>query len=568
LAGNIQVAGTNKAALFNLRISRGEGMALLAMNWKKGRPGRDFVGFAIEYCRPGEQRFHPLRNRLAFPHADGSVDPNARSTLVAPIQKFRWVHFPFEPSDAGDTTYRVTPVYMDSARNLSYGAPQTAAVALRRETYPGKLNVTFTRGFVSSQAFVDRYVTAADGLGTLLPTEADDPLAFVPTHPRAADAYAWMGFEARAAILRVLDDAVADANANVLVVAYDLNLPEIVSRLEQLGPRLRIIIDSSDEHGQPTSPESAAETRLRATAGAANVRRQKLAGLQHNKTIVVQHKSRPVAVCGSTNFSWRGFYIQNNNAVVLTGKSAVAPFVDAFEDYWTTPTGAANFRTNGPTGWNPLGLAGIDADVTFSPHGDRVTEDRLADDIGNHTSSSLLYSLAFLAQTKGEITDAIKKITHDGTTFVFGMADRKVGGIELQTPDGRSASVSPAALAGHVPPPFKTEPSGVGGTTHGTRLHHKSTARVYFGSYNFSNPAQTDNGENLLLVRNRRIATAYMIEGIRIFDHYEFRVRQRQAATAKKTLTLALPPKAATDKPWWDEDWTDSRKRLDRELFA
>jgi hypothetical protein len=59
-----------------------------------------------------------------------------------------------------------------------------------------------------------------------------------------------------------------------------------------------------------------------------------------------------------------------------------------------------------------------------------------------------------------------------------------------------------------------------------------------------------------------------MIEGIRIFDHYEFRVRQRQAATAKKTLTLALPPKAAADKPWWDEDWTDSRKRLDRELFA
>ena len=429
---------------------------------------------------------------------------------------------------------------------------------------------------MSSQAFVDRYVTATNGLETLLPGEHDDPLAFVPTHPRAADASTWMGFEARAAILGVLDDAIADGKAEVLVIAYDLNLPEIVSRLEQLGPRLRIIIDSSDGHGKPTSPESAAETRLKATAGAANVRRQKLAGLQHNKTIVVQHKARPVAVCGSTNFSWRGFYVQNNNAVVLTGKSAVAPFVDAFEHYWDTPTGAANFRDHGPTGWSPLGLAGIDADVTFSPHGDSVAEDQLADDIGKHTTSSLLYSLAFLAQTKGVITDAIKKITHDGTTFVFGMADRTVGGIDLQTPDGRSASVSPAALAGHVPPPFKPEPSGTEGTEFGIRLHHKfvvidfdkPTARVYFGSYNFSNPAQTDNGENLLLVRNRRIATAYMIEGIRIFDHYEFRIRQRQAATAKKTLSLALPPKAATDKPWWDEDWTDPRKRLDRELFA
>ena len=48
---------------------------------------------------------------------------------------------------------------------LSYGEPQEAAIELRRETYPGKLNVTFTRGFVSSQAFVDRY--GADSIPTL-----------------------------------------------------------------------------------------------------------------------------------------------------------------------------------------------------------------------------------------------------------------------------------------------------------------------------------------------------------------------------------------------------------------
>ena len=43
-----------------------------------------------------------------------------------------------------------------------------------------------------------------------------------------------MGFEARTAILEVLDEAIA-AKAEVRVIAYDLNLPEILTRLEKLG---------------------------------------------------------------------------------------------------------------------------------------------------------------------------------------------------------------------------------------------------------------------------------------------------------------------------------------------
>ena len=31
-------------------------MVLLAMNWKKGRPPRDFVGFSIEYKEPDGDR--------------------------------------------------------------------------------------------------------------------------------------------------------------------------------------------------------------------------------------------------------------------------------------------------------------------------------------------------------------------------------------------------------------------------------------------------------------------------------------------------------------------------------
>src|SRR5438105_12637459 len=156
-SSDFQVTGSNAAALFTLKVHRGDGMALLAMNWKKGKPPQDFVGFAIEYKEPAGDKFYPLKNRLCFPGADGKVNPNRLSTRLSPIQKFRWVHFPRNADLTGDFVYRVSPVFMNTADELSYGEFQEAAIELRRETYPGKLNVSFTRGFVSSQAVGERH---------------------------------------------------------------------------------------------------------------------------------------------------------------------------------------------------------------------------------------------------------------------------------------------------------------------------------------------------------------------------------------------------------------------------
>src|SRR5947199_10144851 len=156
MSAEFQVSGTNTAALFSLKLHRGDGMTLVAMNWKTGTPPKDFVGFAIEYKEPGGDKFFSLKNRLAFYGANEEVNPNKLSTRLSPIQKFRWVHFPRNAELAGDFTYRVSPVFMNDANELSYGEAQEVAIELSRETYPDELNVTFTRGFVSSQAFVDK----------------------------------------------------------------------------------------------------------------------------------------------------------------------------------------------------------------------------------------------------------------------------------------------------------------------------------------------------------------------------------------------------------------------------
>ena len=563
-----QVSGKNSAALFTLKLHRGDGMALLGMNWKKGKPPADFVGFAIEHRPPDSDRFFALKNRITFPGVDGAVNPERLSTMSSPIQKFRWVHFPRNANLDGEFVYRVTPMFMNDDDTLSQGDPQEAAIELRRDTFPGQLNVTFTRGFVSSQAFVDRFEKFGP-INKLVPAKAADGLKFKPTHPNADEALAWMGFEAREVILDTLDQAIKD-KAEVRVVAYDLNVPDVVERLEKIGKRLKIIIDDSKEHGEAKSAETQAEKRLRASAGKENVTRQHMKSLQHNKTIVVDGPKVKKVVFGSTNLSWRGFYVQSNNAVVVEGRKPVALARAAFDKYFDDPDG---FGDSDSAKLTDLGLKDIDARVAFSPHAkSNSLLKKIGDDILGNTTSCLFYSLAFLSITPGVIKEAIKKVTSRKDIFVYGISDKKVGGIDLQMPDGNVAPVFASALDKNIPAPFSKEPAGGGGN----RMHHKfvvidfdkPTARVYLGSYNFSIPADEKNGENLLLIRDRRVAVSYTIEALRIFDHYHFRVAQQQAKKARKKLQLARPPRKAGEKPWWDEDFTNARKIRDRELFA
>ncbi len=271
--------------------------------------------------------------------------------------------------------------------------------------------------------------------------------------------------------------------------------------------------------------------------------------------------------------------MQNNNAIILRGEVAVKVFGAAFEHYWANDDVAGFGKTSSAT-WNPLGLDGIDARVGFSPRAKKnAVLKAIGDDIAS-TTSSLFFSLAFLYQTPGPIQAAVKKIKADNAIFSYGISDHEVKGLNgksasgvcLQKPDGRVTLVQPKELSKNVPEPFKSEPTGGGGT----RMHHKfividfdkPTAHVYMGSYNFSTAADISNGENLLLIRDRRIAVSYVVEALRIFDHYHFRVMQAEAKKANTKLELAKPPRKRGEKPWWSEDYTNARKILDRELFA
>ena len=230
-------------------------------------------------------------------------------------------------------------------------------------------------------------------------------------------------------------------------------------------------------------------------------------------------------------------------------------------------------------------MTGLDAKVGFSPH---TKKNGLLALVGKDIAkakSSVFFSLAFLGQMKkGPIGPALGRAIKSKTVHALGIADARVKegnlGVTVLTADNKRRVVRSSALTGNVPAPFSTEPSGLSGSSgqhRGTRMHHKfvvldfdtDDARVYLGSYNFSEPADFDNGENLVLIKDRTVATSYMIEALRIYDHYRFRsAREDEKTKGTKVLELKLPPKKPSEKPWWQRDWDDPIRKRDRELFA
>lgn len=575
---------SNSNSGLTVKLWRGERMCLIGMDVDAPEP--DFVGFSIEVRSPGQTTFQPLRNRINFSYdqpVSTAVDGfrNFPST-AAPFQKFRWIHFPYDPQD-GNYSYRVTKQHMPSDGKLVAGTSITLDIPLGGVTYENYLDVGFTRSYSSSQAYADKYGNNPN----VIPGNANDGLKFKKV---AGDVYQWLGFEAYQLIFGLLSEMVNDKTLTLDVFAYDLNEPDIVGQLEKIGKRLRIIIDNSGSHAPANSAESQAAQRFVASASSANVKRMHFKNLQHNKVLIVKRNGTPVKVLfGSTNFSFRGIYIQANNALVFYTTEAAQLFEDAFNLAWSDPQSfptdllSQQWHLEQPAGKPPVHFC-------FSPH---VSANLSLNPIGgaiDQATSSVLFAIAFLYQTKsGAVRESIDRLMTKNI-FSYGISDND-NSLQIKKPDGSVGLVKFSYLASNAPEPFKTEWSG------GTGIHEHNkfvvtdfnlpTAKVFTGSSNLSPSGEQGNGDNLVMIEDPKVATSYAIEAVRLFDHLEFRSRMQSAfsgsQTVKKTkgasgagqnkatqaLTLQKPTAISGQPAWFEEYYKEGTQiEKDRQLFS
>jgi hypothetical protein len=507
---------------------------------------QNLTGFAVKVTEPGGKSFY-LPNRLNYEDALHKKTTPEERTLTpsneAPFQKFRWFHAPSEVQ-AGHYRYQVTAMYLKPGQDKPEPGPSTH-VDLDIMPAPSPMQLGFTRGYLSSQAYADKW--------------GDNP-AFGPT-PKSLDydyssyeeKYVWLGFHARKLMVDFIDACVKDPRSTLDLFAYDIDEPYIVRQLQALKGRLRAVLDNAPLHTKEGAMEIEVLKRLKASAGDDHVVSGHFKRFAHNKIFVRRVDGKPHSVfTGSANFSLRGLYVQANSCLVIEDPDVAAKYAEAFETAFTNMRGFG--KTPIAKQWFDFEKPGLPRfGVAFSPHtSGNLSLDRVAKAIDG-ARSSVIYAVMEL-DGSGKVLEKLQAMPKRSDIYSYGVTQHSKG-LSLYKPgEKKGVLVEFDYLKQQVPQPFRQEWNGGMGMV----IHHKfvvvdfndAVPVAFAGSSNLAQGGEQDNGDNLLAIYDRAFVQAYAVEGIRLVDHYAFRDALK---TATKAAPLMLQGAKLSKKtaPWW-----------------
>ena len=539
---------------------------------------KNCVGFSIQCVTPGNKSFF-LYNRLAFDKpltrsadAEKLADASTPSNK-APFQKFRWLHVPTSSFDAkeefGDYTYRVTPRYMTNDKLASLDANHTVEIQMTVEPFKkGRFKVGFTRGFMISQAYARRFGsdTSIRPDGKELLFDAAEPSGTYPKELKPVggkkysynDQYEWMGWQAHDLLFATLDEITADPTTTVDIFAYDLDEPNFAKKLLTLAAsgRIRMILDNSASHVSANgkdSPEDIFEKEFKNAAAAnAAIVRGRYSRQAHQKTFIIKKNNNPVKVLtGSTNFAINGLYINANHVITIDSKAIAATYQRIFDESLAYFSAADKPRLTKLTAqelfrkeFHFKERAVPELAISFAPHDKSSAEsilNHMNDAIENANESVLFAVMGLESNTSGPIVATLREIHKDPDIFSYGITDKYDGIVVFKPASKRGKLVLTKRLQKNLPKPFNRE---IGTAAH--KIHHKfvvrdfksSDAVVYCGSSNLALLGEQQNGDNLLAIFDKDVATAFAIEAIRLIDHFHFRASLADA-NAQEPMVLA-----------------------------
>jgi len=266
---------------------------------------------------------------------------------------------------------------------------------------------------------------------------------------------------------------------------------------------------------------------------------------------------------GSTNFSVNGLYVNANHVVIFDEAKIAKTYADVFDEAWADDVHAAAFRKS-PFSQETFSVG--KTAVTFAPHTDDIALANLteivkrieAEEKAAAPHASVLFAVMGLDQGTGPVLPALNALHDDAKIFTYGISDSP-GGIALYAPDkpgGLLVTGKPQSV--RLPAPFN-QVYRLGFKDH--QIHHKfivcgfrgDDPVVYCGSSNLTEGGETNNGDNLIAIRDADVAAAFMIEAVALVDHFNF--LDKYAKTAGGNARTTAPPAdksgAAAGAGWW-----------------
>ncbi|MBN1953490.1 MAG: phospholipase [Anaerolineae bacterium] len=289
-----------------------------------------------------------------------------------------------------------------------------------------------------------------------------------------------------------LIDLIDVAQTQVDVAAYELDLPgvaEALIRAHQDGVQVRLVTD-----GSYAGEEAVGQLRA---AGVPVVARPEGWGIMHNKFVVVDDTW---VWTGSWNLTVNGTYRNNNNAVIVASRALAQDYGAEFEELFSSLFGPSS---PAETPYPVINIEGqgqaVQLEVYFAPEDD--VSDRLLQLLDDADDSVRFMAFQF---TSDPLAQALVDLAGRGVA-VQGVVESRSATAPYSQYEYLSAN-------------------GVAVWTDGNpyNMHHKvlivDDRIVVLGSYNFTDNADENNDENLLVVHDSQVAAAYLAEFGRVLQ--------------------------------------------------
>ncbi|MBI3966642.1 MAG: hypothetical protein HY329_13490 [Chloroflexi bacterium] len=291
------------------------------------------------------------------------------------------------------------------------------------------------------------------------------------------------GLDAR--LVQLMDTATK--TLDVAVYDFDLmNVAQAMARVSQRGVRVRMVTDT-DTVKNERNEEIQAALKV--------VRDARIPIVEDSRSAIMHHKFTIVddewVQTGSWNYTDGDTYRLNNNQVILRSREVAASFTNEFEKMFSQRKFGPNKPKDGPSRQHTV--EGTRVDTYFcAPDG---CASRLIDEINKAQKS--VHFLAF-------------SFTHDGigrAVIAKKQAGLRIGGVFEKT--GSETRFSELAN-------LQREGAEVYQDGSPYVMHHKvfilDEKVTAFGSFNFSDGADKDNDENLVIVDDPALAASFKAE--------------------------------------------------------
>jgi phosphatidylserine/phosphatidylglycerophosphate/cardiolipin synthase-like enzyme len=289
-------------------------------------------------------------------------------------------------------------------------------------------------------------------------------------------------------IQTALIDLIESADSTIDMAVFEFDLFPVADALmaaEARGVEVRLVTD--DEYGIEEDEYEGHDLFPTLEEHGVEVIDDDRSGLMHNKYLIVD---RAIVWTGSTNLTVNGLYKNNNNVLVIRSEGLAAIYLNEFEEMWRGEFGA---RAESSVAEQRVNIGGTTLQAFFSP------EDKpaflIADLVRN--AEETVYFMAF-AFTQEDIGQAMIEKFQEGVI---------VSGIFETRGSETVYSELPQFTCLEMPVRQDGNPR---------TFHHKviiiDGRWVVTGSFNFSNNANENNHENVLVIDNPEIADAYLLE--------------------------------------------------------